>query len=81
MLPSKMPFLFLAQVIGICAAVIVCIAVTGNPLALMALFFVPSFPVVGGSESGQFEGNDSPEMGEPSEYSESSMGFMSHLKK
>lgn len=53
MLATKHPLVFLALILGVVLAVVVAIVETGNPLAILALFFLPqlaSVPVMPPSE-------------------------------
>jgi hypothetical protein len=46
MFPSRTPFLFVLIVVGIVGAVIATLCITGNPLSILGLFFLPEPPLM-----------------------------------
>lgn len=46
MFPSRVPLLFVLHIVGVIAIVALTLALTGNALALMGLFFMPEPPVM-----------------------------------
>lgn len=57
MFPSKFPLLVALQTFLVFVAVVLTLTLTGNPLAIMGLWFLPSAPFVG-DPSGDSEEKD-----------------------